>query len=293
MSEGDAASGGSAVTAAEIIRNFGFWQQKALTQPLTITHHGRARVMLISAETYQRLHQAAPAQADAADFDMLIENLKEGFVMHDAEVRVVKMNRAAEAFFGVKRGDMLGFTVSEATGMPHNLPIQNMLRRVMRSGEIVEYEAESALYPGRRISLRSFPFRDGVATFFLNMTEHERLRQAADEFDAAKRALAAARRVGLAKIDTLGRLVFADSYFESLTQASTAELAVMSLIDKVVEADRARVREAFAKAINDGQTSALTLRMSAPGGPHEVVLALAPLTRELKIEGVMLALGKA
>ena len=33
--------------------------------------------------------------------------------------------------------------------------------------------------------------------------------------------------------------------------------------------------------------------MSAPGGPHEVVLALAPLTRELKIEGVMLALGKA
>mgnify|MGYP001111566096 FL=1 len=55
-----------AVTAAEIIRNFGYWQQQALSHPVTVTHHGRARVTLISTEEYERLTSGAGAVSGSA-----------------------------------------------------------------------------------------------------------------------------------------------------------------------------------------------------------------------------------
>lgn len=287
----EANAGGGAVTAAEIIRNFGFWQQRALAQPLTITHHGRARVMMISAEEYERLHQNAPAGGAPPDIDMLADNLREGFVMHDADLRVVKINRAAEAFLGARRDELLGFDVKG--GRPEGpAALQNVLKRVLRTGEIVEYEADSALFPGRKISLRSFPYRDGVATLFLNQTEHERLRLAADELEASRAAIAATGRVGLARIDGKGMLASADSCFERIAGAALAELVTRNLIERVAAPDRDRVQLAFAKARAEAQASVLTLRIEVPEGSREVTLGIAPLMRDLQVDGVMLALSE-
>ena len=43
------------VPAAEAQRNFGLYQDKALTQPVAITRNGRTRTVLISIEEYERL----------------------------------------------------------------------------------------------------------------------------------------------------------------------------------------------------------------------------------------------
>ncbi|TCZ53903.1 type II toxin-antitoxin system Phd/YefM family antitoxin [Roseicella aquatilis] len=43
------------VPAAEAQRNFGLYQDKALTQPVAITRNGRPRTVLISIEEYERL----------------------------------------------------------------------------------------------------------------------------------------------------------------------------------------------------------------------------------------------
>ncbi|MBW7837478.1 MAG: type II toxin-antitoxin system Phd/YefM family antitoxin [Sphingomonadales bacterium] len=43
------------VPAAEVQRNFGLYQDKALRQPISVTRNGRARVVMISVEEYQRL----------------------------------------------------------------------------------------------------------------------------------------------------------------------------------------------------------------------------------------------
>ena len=43
------------VPAAEAQRNFGLYQDKALTQPVAITRNGRPRTVLISVEEYERL----------------------------------------------------------------------------------------------------------------------------------------------------------------------------------------------------------------------------------------------
>ena len=45
----------SVITSAEFQRNFGLYQDKALTEPVTITKDGCERLVLLSVEEYQRL----------------------------------------------------------------------------------------------------------------------------------------------------------------------------------------------------------------------------------------------
>ena len=43
------------ISSSEFQRNFGLWQDEAVKAPLTITRHGRDRLVLLSAEEYARL----------------------------------------------------------------------------------------------------------------------------------------------------------------------------------------------------------------------------------------------
>jgi prevent-host-death family protein len=43
------------VSSAEFQRNLGLYQDKALTEPITITRNGRERLVLLSVEEFQRL----------------------------------------------------------------------------------------------------------------------------------------------------------------------------------------------------------------------------------------------
>ena len=45
------------VTSAEFQRDFGRYQDLALTEPVTVIRNGRERLVLISAEEYRRLKQ--------------------------------------------------------------------------------------------------------------------------------------------------------------------------------------------------------------------------------------------
>jgi prevent-host-death family protein len=77
------------VSSAEFQKNFGRYQDVALTQPVTVTRNGRDRMVMLSAEEYHRLKrrdrrvmgvndfteadiqaiEAAEPPADAARFD--------------------------------------------------------------------------------------------------------------------------------------------------------------------------------------------------------------------------------
>jgi prevent-host-death family protein len=48
------------VTATEFQRNFGQYEDKALVEPVSITRHGRERVVLLSKEAFDKLNDRAP-----------------------------------------------------------------------------------------------------------------------------------------------------------------------------------------------------------------------------------------
>jgi prevent-host-death family protein len=47
------------VSSAEFQRNFGTYQDRALTEPVAITRNGRERLVVVSAEEYRRLKRRA------------------------------------------------------------------------------------------------------------------------------------------------------------------------------------------------------------------------------------------
>ncbi|BCW88227.1 hypothetical protein sos41_13650 [Alphaproteobacteria bacterium SO-S41] len=288
------------VSAAEIIRNFGFWQQQALAKPLTITHHGRARVMLLSTEEYERLRgQNAPA-GDAAPINdaeiklaTILENMAEGFILYDRDLRLMEMNRVAEAYFGVSREHMLGKTVAEALGRPGNTIADEILRRVLRTGEIETYEASSAIFPGRKIMARAFPYRDGVASLSVNVTEREHMRAAAAEWVAGQTALAQLNQIALVKLDSRGRMTSVDEHFERLTGFTGSDLAEVRMFDIVENADRRRLQTGFESVISNRVPAAVAVRILGKSGDvRSVTLAMAPLTQDFTALGVLVVVGE-
>ena len=49
----------TSISSAEFQRNFGVYQDRALTEPLTITRNGRERLVVLSVDEYRRLKRRA------------------------------------------------------------------------------------------------------------------------------------------------------------------------------------------------------------------------------------------
>ena len=47
------------ISSAEFQRNFGLYQDKALSEPVAITRNGRERLVVVSADEYRRLKRRA------------------------------------------------------------------------------------------------------------------------------------------------------------------------------------------------------------------------------------------
>lgn len=55
------------ITAAELQNHFGRYRDLALREPVSVTHHGRESIVLLSADEYQRLKRYEPSQAPLAE----------------------------------------------------------------------------------------------------------------------------------------------------------------------------------------------------------------------------------
>lgn len=56
------------VSSAEFQKNFGRYQDVALTQPVTVTRNGRDRMVMLSVEEYQRLKRRDRRVMSVSDF---------------------------------------------------------------------------------------------------------------------------------------------------------------------------------------------------------------------------------
>lgn len=70
------------VSTAEFIRNFGRYHDEAQREPIKLTKHGRASVVILSAETFDRLisndnprHAYGPGETPPALAEILLNEL--------------------------------------------------------------------------------------------------------------------------------------------------------------------------------------------------------------------------
>jgi PAS domain S-box-containing protein len=281
-------------TAGEVSRNFGQWQDIALTGPVIITHHGRPRVVLLSADRYASWNegpQSAPNldnQTAETSREALLEHMVEGFIALDATLRVTRVNAVFEALAGRSAGQLLGASWSDLFPLPTQAVIAEQMRRVLRTGEAVEFEADSTVQAGRCYGVRVFPYPDGVAALFENRTEEHNLRGRLRHARAMRAATAAMPQLAVARLNIRGVLAEMDDDFLTLAGFSRAELLDCRLTDIIRPSERRALTQTLEKVLQGGSAARVRTALLVKAGDEQVVeLSLAPILRDGAADGVM------
>lgn len=281
-------------TAGEVSRNFGQWQDIALTGPVVITHHGRPRVVLLSAERYASWSEApetgggVPDQTAETSREALLEHMTEAFIALDPTLRVTKVNPVFEALTARSASQLVGANWSELFPLPTQAVIAEQMRRVLRTGEAVEFEADSTVQPGRCYGVRVFPYPGGVAALFVNRTEEHNLRGRLRHARAMRVATAAIPRLAVARLNIRGVLAEMDEDFPRLAGFSSAELLDCRLTDIVRPSDRRPLTQALEKVLQGGAPTRMNVALLVKAGDERPCeMSLAPILRDGAADGVM------
>ena len=269
-------------TAASLSRNFGLWQDKAMHQPVMVTHHGRPRAVLISVETYNRFSARAQSEpALAGDDTMVIDAVTQSFVALDSNFIVCRVNRAATIYFGCPAEDLLGQPLTALYPSLQDNSQARIFSRVMRTGQIQSFELPSAVYSGQILRVDAFPYRDGVGYLFQVIPDQE-IRQQTAEADTLRALFAAHGSAGMARISLRGVIARADDTLVAMTGLSRDAVISEPLAIIVQPQDRMVLSRALENALEGKGASALPITLA---GGKAATIAIAETRDTYNING--------
>lgn len=127
---------------------------------------------------------AAAARTDVAHLAQILELISDGVYVLDRAWRFVIFNRAAEAFFGRAREELLGRSLWDVFPPGGDVRFQQACRDAMADLASTTFEVAPSLKPGRVVEIRIAPLGDvGIAVALSDVTER---RRAEDELRAAR-----------------------------------------------------------------------------------------------------------
>lgn len=276
-----------AVSSAEFIRNIGYWQTEALRQPISITHHGRERLVLAAPEAFQiegaEKSERALSEMQAA-YSALLENLDEGFVCVDAQLQVTSSNATAETFVGRSRDQLRGLTIYEAMPLPLGSILADRLQRAIRSRKREDLDAGS--FDGRQLHMRVFPHEAGAAVLFHNVTEQHALRRALERSEALDSAVMRHPRAAAIRLDDRARVEALDDVFCSWSGFNAADVVGHRFIDLVLTPQRRQAGELIERVLREGEQREFALTLLGKRGQEMPgVLSLAPILTDMVAHG--------
>lgn len=267
------------VPAADFVRNIGVWQEQALKTPVSITYHGRERLILLSAERYASASlNAANSRDEAQAAGLILDQMSQGFVALDKEFIIVNVNRSAEAYFGRPRDDLMGRALDALYPQTKDSIAHDYIRRVAITRTPAAFEAASLIFPDVRLAVTIFPLLEGVGVLFTNTTEQDALRTSASRARALLAGIAEHRDVSLTQLDVRGRFVRVDYKFALWAGFDPAALLNCRLIDLVSPVDRRRVGDGFDAAVLERRPSAFETTLVAKSLKEQrLSVSFAPL----------------
>lgn len=277
------------VSSAEFIRNIGYWQNEALRQPISITHHGRERLILAATDASESSMLSAEAAKSLAamrfDFAAVQEHLTEAYLSLDAELRIRASNAASEALLGAAREDMEGASISSALPEPLSHILADRVQRVMQTREAERFEFGAP--DERHLAGVVFPVASGAAVLLRNLTEINNLRRKAAECDALSNALKAQSIASTIRLDTRGRVTALCDNSSSMIGGGDDAVGE-KLADLVAKDQRRDLMDAIEQTLRTGVARSLPVRFILKnGGEIAGVLSLAAILNDFIAEGML------
>lgn len=223
--------------------------------PVLVTHHGRPRLVVLAAEEFERLCEGggvAPptdgggSRVSELSRDTFIANMFEGFAYFDADLCVRYLNAVAVASMGRSLTDLIGKSVDSPEFGEQGAVLAARLRRVLRTGEVVQFESKGFFNPHRYFESKAFPFEGGVGVTFSQLTELLDLRRDAEVSRARDQAVDALGVVSQLGVNAMGFIDETNAAFCNLVGFSRSQVLGARLVDFVAPPHR----HEFSQAMN-------------------------------------------
>lgn len=289
----------SVVTAGEISRNFGQWQDRALGGPVIVTHHGRPRVVLVSADYYSTWKEDTPfhsGEEHEPSFETsqhaILDHVTEAFMALNAQLHVTAVNHVFEALVGHSASQIVGRFWEDLFPAAARALMGEQLKRALRTGEALDFEAPGDGPGVRRYAVRAFPYPGGVAVLIQNRTAEREMQGQLHEAKALTAALAMLPHVMVLRLNVRGVLTDVDPDFARLVGFSREELLACRLPDIVRPKDRAELTAALEAVLQGGQPARLsTTLLVKNGGELAVRIGVATVIHDLVPDGLVAAVS--
>ncbi|MFS0736865.1 PAS domain-containing protein [Sphingomonas sp. 1P06PA] len=283
------------VSSAEFVRRFGTWQEQISADPLFVTHHGRRRLVMLSAASYDRLVDAAPAPDDddsalAVRHDILLDQLDAGLVAVDGDLRVVQLNAAAASYFRISRDAAIGRPIDAHCRDLAESVARGHLARALSAGEVAQVDLPSISHPGGWLRVRSFPYGDGAACLFRSIGAEHEMHRIAEVETALRATLAAEGEIGIGQLTLRATFCDVDPALAGLAGFVRASLLQVRLVDILPLGRRVAAAAAIEGVLTGGPAVAWDSALLVNnGGERAVRIAAAPLRSSFAIDGAMVA----
>jgi PAS domain-containing protein len=286
------------VAATELSRNFGLWQDRAATQPIFVTHHGRTRVVLLSLNDYARLGDVPPPQSHDADspaarLDTVLAQMEEGFIAIDERFRVTAANAVAAMHLRRAREALIGCGLAELFPEVPQSMLAGHVRRALTGGQGASADVRSVRYPDVTLSFRVFPLAGGAGLLFRSIDAQKRAELLEARLASLEQALCGHDAIGVGRIGLRGCFERVEAGLARMAGFEPARLLQARLADILALPCRAAAAEAVEAVLNGAGRQSFPSRLLVNGGDTiDVTIALSEIRESIAVEGATVVINR-
>ena len=264
------------VTASDLVRHFGLWQERAGRAPVYVLHRGRPRLVLTSLDVMDAL--CAPHASNDGDAQASLAALLDA----DEAVTIVVgrggiirfASHGARARFGA--AVVAGAPLAALPAMAGDL-LLDAVARVIETGIAEDVEFTWHRFPTRRQHCRILPFPDGCVLHAEDAGAVDELRVMAQVHGATLAALESAGAISV-RIGLRGHIEAPPLTLARATGIAVDALAAARFVSLFDVAGRVAVGGAVEQAIATAAPLSVDAALLVRGAvPQPVTIGLAPI----------------
>lgn len=270
------------VTASNLVRNFGEWQDRALAEPVYILHRGRPKLALASIEFLTRLTRSV-GQGD--DSDALIDAFFEPVLIFDDETRIVRHNRAAGSYFALA-GGTAGF--GRSADRPLEVAALQLVRRVATHRIAERIDAAPAHDGERRVEIGATPIGHRVLLVVRDLSAREAHARSADLVEATAAAIDHQELLATARLNQRGHVAQPSLSLARMTGIPADQLGTTRFATLFAVRSRVGVGDATERVLRGGEAERIDGELIVDGSKSRAVsLTLSAIVTRLGVEGAI------
>lgn len=269
--------GRNSVSSTQLVRDLPSVKQRLSDGPVFVTSHGRDEFVIIDKAELGRLSKLVDVDAKRLDgkLSIVLDAVDTLVLLFDDELKVRRANRAFCDFFDRDPDALIGTSINDLLVTPTDQYLAHRIRSVLESGTAERFELPSAHRAGRFFLHLITPWPNGVAFFASDVTDKTRLRDLELSQSALDVAMKSLVGVGVALLDSTGKIIEAKPNLEALLNTSASTIEGTSILSILDTKDRSRVEDLL--VFSDEPVRTETVRYLHRGGDlHRARIAISP-----------------